>query len=481
MRLNLKQRLLGPYVLAMTLMLAMGVSSLYVFEHLHGEVETLTKSDAVKLSLAGELTGVTEGLRRVQQAALARELEHDDAGVKAQHAEGDAGIARMGEIVASFQPLLVTAEGKSMVARLKEDQVQIASDQAKYFGLLEGANIAEAEALLGSRLMPRAAHAAGLGEQLLEREKGRFQKTSGVVVDAVSLGRECIAVALALAVLLGVLAYLVIRRLDIELRRSVEQMAEGAVEVALAATQIAEASQTLARESTRQAAQVQETSAASEQISSMARKNAEHSDSATMLSQQMGEALTQNNGVLDDAVRAMGAIATSSEQIQRIITVIDQIAFQTNILSLNAAVEAARAGEAGAGFAVVADEVRSLAVRCAEAAKSTSALVESCVSASSKGKTHVEQVAERGFRISEQFAGIRTLMEGINHGSKEQSAGSVQVNRALTTMEDSTHKNAAVAQQSAAAAEQLTAQSEALKDLSRRLRLMVTAELEKAA
>jgi methyl-accepting chemotaxis protein len=72
-------------------------------------------------------------------------------------------------------------------------------------------------------------------------------------------------------------------------------------------------------------------------------------------------------------------------------------------------------------------------------------------------------------------------MEGINHGSKEQSAGSVQVNRALTTMEDSTHKNAAVAQQSAAAAEQLTAQSEALKDLSRRLRLMVTAELEKAA
>ena len=481
MKLNLKQKLLGPYVLATALMVAMGASSLYVFERLHGAVDTLSESDSVKLSLAGELTGITEGLRRVEQAALVHALEHDDRGLRAQRVEGESEIASFGGIVAKFEPLLVTVEGKAMVAGLKEDHGQIAGDQATYFRLLAAGETAEAESLLSSKLTPEATQAAEVGERLLEREKSRFQKTGGDVVAEVALGRELIGIALVLAFFLGFLVYRVIVRLDQELRMSVEEMTQGANEVASAAAQIAEASQTLAQETTRQAAQVEETSAASEQISSMARRNAEHSSSATMISKKMGGDLAENKGVLDDAVEAMAAIATSSEQIQRIISVIDQIAFQTNILSLNAAMEAARAGEAGAGFAVVADEVRSLAVRCAEAAGSTSMLVESCVSASSKGKRHVEQVAERGYRISEQFSGMSGLMEGIHHGSKEQSAGSLQVNRALTLMEESTQKNAAVAEESAAAAEELTAQSENLKELSRRLRVMVTAELEAAA
>ena len=480
-KLNLKQKLLGGYALTTALMLAMASSSLYVFEALHGAVETLSKSDSVKLSLAGELTGVTARLSGVEQAGLASALEHDEAGVRRQREAGDAAIASLAQIVARFQPLLVTVEGKAMVGRLKEEQLRLARDQSNYFDLLQGASVPEAETLLSSKLTPEAAQAAELGEQLLQREKTRFQKTSELVVDEVSLGRDWIAVAMALALLLGVFVYSVIRPLDTQLRRGVEEMTQGAAEVASAAARIAQASQTLAQETTQQAGQVEETSAVSEQISGMAQKSAESSDLATALSKRMGDELAENNGLLDDAVKAMGAIAQSSEQIHRIISVIDQIAFQTNILSLNAAVEAARAGEAGAGFAVVADEVRSLATRCAEAARSTSALVESCVTASSKGKAHVEQVAERGYRISEQFGGIRELMEGINQGSKGQSAGSVQVNRALATMEDSTQNNAAVAEESAAAAEHLTAQSEALKDLSRRLRLMVMAELEEAA
>jgi methyl-accepting chemotaxis protein/methyl-accepting chemotaxis protein-1 (serine sensor receptor) len=401
--------------------------------------------------------------------------------LKAQRADGEAELARLRGIIAGFEPLLVTAEGKAMVARLKQDEGEIADDQAKYFGLLFEEKNAEAVTLLSSKLMPEAAHAGEIGERLLAREKGRLQKTGGEVIADISLGRELIVVALALALMLGGVVYGVIRRLDRELRIGVEEMTQGAAEVAPAAGQIAEASQTLAQEATRQAAQVEETSAASEQISSMARENAQRSDSATTLSKEMGDELAENNGVLDDAVSAMGAIVASSEQIQKIISVIDQIAFQTNILSLNAAVEAARAGEAGAGFAVVADEVRSLAVRCAEAAGRTSALVESCVAASSKGKAHVGQVAERGHRIADQFAGIRGLMEGINQGSKQQNQGSLQINHAVMSMEKGTQRNAAVAEESAAAAEQLTAQSANLKDLSRRLRVMVTAQLEEAA
>jgi methyl-accepting chemotaxis protein len=176
-----------------------------------------------------------------------------------------------------------------------------------------------------------------------------------------------------------------------------------------------------------------------------------------------------SNVLLDEMVAAMEAIDTSSEQIARIIQVIDQIAFQTNILALNAAVEAARAGESGRGFAVVADEVRTLAQRSAQAAQDTSSLIADSIASSHAGKNKVEQVATAIRALTADSARMKMLVDEIHSGSREQSMGLQQISRSIQQMERVTQANAAGAEQSAAAAGQLTAQSKTVKEIVEQL------------
>ncbi len=169
----------------------------------------------------------------------------------------------------------------------------------------------------------------------------------------------------------------------------------------------------------------------------------------------------------------MGEIKTQSEKISRIIKVIDEIAFQTNILALNASVEAARAGEAGMGFAVVADEVRNLAQRCAQAAKDTTVLIEESIAKSNEGKAKVDQVAGAIHDITEQSIKARTLVDEVSRGSKEQAYGNEQVSQAVSKMEEVTGSVAASAENGAEAARKLSAESSELRDIVERLACMV--------
>ncbi len=169
----------------------------------------------------------------------------------------------------------------------------------------------------------------------------------------------------------------------------------------------------------------------------------------------------------------MDGINASSEQIAKIIKVIDQIAFQTNILALNAAVEAARAGEAGAGFAVVADEVRNLAQRSAQAAKDTASLIEDSIAKSQAGKLQVDQVATAIRTITAEASKMKVLVDEINLGSHEQSKGIGQISNSIHQMEKVTQSNAAAAEQTASAAQQLLAQSNSVKEVVDQLTSMV--------
>lgn len=235
--------------------------------------------------------------------------------------------------------------------------------------------------------------------------------------------------------------------------------------------EITSAADDLSRRTEQQAASLEETAAALDEITTTVRKTAEGANEARQLVASAKSDAEHSGDVVEKAVKAMTAIDSSSQQITRIIGVIDEIAFQTNLLALNAGVEAARAGEAGRGFTVVASEVRALAQRSAEAAKDIKTLISA-----SRGQVEdgVELVSETGgllARISRQVTHINRIVTEIAASAQEQASGLLQVNTAIGQMDQVTQQNAAMVEQSTAASHALAREAEELGRLVGRFTL----------
>jgi methyl-accepting chemotaxis protein-1 (serine sensor receptor) len=192
-----------------------------------------------------------------------------------------------------------------------------------------------------------------------------------------------------------------------------------------------------------------------EELTATVRQNADHAREANNLAGEALSATSRGAGVVDEVVDKMRGIAKSSDKIAEIISVIDGIAFQTNILALNAAVEAARAGEQGRGFAVVAGEVRGLAQRSAHSAKEIKELINESVSQVSDGSALAERAGQAMREVSGSISRVTQMMAEISASSLEQSTGIEQVNQAVVQMDDMTQQNAALVEQAAAAASSL--------------------------
>ncbi len=229
------------------------------------------------------------------------------------------------------------------------------------------------------------------------------------------------------------------------------------------AAQISHASQTLARGASRQAAAIQETSAALENMSAMAKDNTEHADNAEILMEISREITDKSDSSIKNLKLSMDEMSKASDETSQIIDTIDQIAFQTNILALNAAVEAARAGEAGAGFSVVADEVRNLAIRSARAARTTAELIQDSGQKNEKGALLLDQTHEAFTKMHETLQKISGLLNEIMSASKKQSAGICQLNASLSEMDKVTQRNAANAEEVASVSMELYSQSDRMK------------------
>ncbi len=244
------------------------------------------------------------------------------------------------------------------------------------------------------------------------------------------------------------------------IRRNLRALTEGADQVASASGQIASASQALAHGASDQAASLEETSSSLEQMSAMTQKNSENASEADNLMREAQTILGKANDSMDKMNNAMGQIIKASEETSKILRTIDEIAFQTNLLALNAAVEAARAGEAGAGFAVVADEVRRLAMRAAEAAKSTAVLIEDTGRSVKEGSKLVSDTDEAFSAVAESAGKVAVFLGEIAAASKEQAEGIQQVTKAVAQMDSVVQQNASSAEESASASEQMNAQAE---------------------
>ncbi|HHX8749544.1 TPA: methyl-accepting chemotaxis protein [Morganella morganii] len=253
-----------------------------------------------------------------------------------------------------------------------------------------------------------------------------------------------------------------LRYMQGELAGTVSNVRDGVNAIYNGASEIAAGNNDLSSRTEQQAASLEETAASMEELTATVRQNADNARQASQLALTASETAGRGGKVVDDVVDTMRGIGDSSKKIADIISVIDGIAFQTNILALNAAVEAARAGEQGRGFAVVAGEVRNLAQRSAQAAREIKTLIEDSVGRVDTGAVLVERAGETMNEIVSAVTRVTDIMSEIASASDEQSRGIDQIGVAVTEMDKVTQQNAALVEQSAAAAASLEDQASKL-------------------
>ena len=312
----------------------------------------------------------------------------------------------------------------------------------------------------------------GPGEQIIGMMflgKDRASVQNNLTNMAISM----LTMTLVLAGFILTISVQLTRQIGRHLKQLADTLSVGAVKINNAAREIGISSQFLGECANEQAASLQETSASLEEITCMAKRNAEHAGQAKELARQTRAAADAGANDIAEMRTAMEDIKISSAGVSKIVKAIDEIAFQTNILALNAAVEAARAGEAGMGFAVVADEVRNLAQRSAASAKETAEKIEDAIAKSERGVQISEKVTSSFGQITYKTREVDELVGKIASASNEQTQGIQQVNTAVGQMDKVTQSNAANAEESASATEKLNAQAESMREAVNDLQRLV--------
>ncbi len=316
----------------------------------------------------------------------------------------------------------------------------------------------------GKLLAGLDAKLAETGQAVQKALKESFAKDEQEMASAVTWRNSLMAGSAALAIVFGLLIpFFLSRSITLPINKAVAGLSDGASQVSQASSQVSQASQSLAEGASEQAAGIEETSSSIEEMSSMTRQNADNANQANVLMGETTKVVDEANRSMGELTESMREISAASEETAKIIKTIDEIAFQTNLLALNAAVEAARAGEAGAGFAVVADEVRNLAMRAAEAARSTADLIEGTVKKIKVGSDTVARTNEAFAKVASGAKKVGELVGEIAAASSEQAQGIDQISRAITEMDRVVQKNAASAEESASASEEMNAQAETMK------------------
>ncbi len=329
-------------------------------------------------------------------------------------------------------------------------------------------------AIFESKSRPNLEKVQAILQKARQVVKSQTISEEALAAGAIDTRRNVMVLSL-LALIIGVtVAFLMSRGISGALKEVTRQLEEASDQVAEASSQVSSSSQSLAQGASEQAASLEETAASMQLIATAAKQNMDNAEECNRLVILTNEKTRDVHKSIRATKTSIETIAHSGDSIKKIIKSIDEIAFQTNLLALNAAVEAARAGQAGAGFAVVADEVRNLAMRAADAAKTTDNLIGETASHIQLGNQQIQDTLTKFYDMGESAKKVNSLVGEISQASQEQAREIEQVNRAVGEMDRVVQQNAASAEESASASQELTAQSHQMKGIVDELLAMVS-------
>ncbi len=455
------------------LTLALGYSAALAIDNLTSDMDQIVNRTAKARYLSAKLAEGESEMGSLERALVLRAVLNEIQAVGMLKQEFQATSASISANVADLEPLLKTPEARNDFESLRASFTAALGMHEQLMTLIGQTKYPEAARYLVDRSLPKIEEMKRLTAVLAGKQSAALAGSMEASKATASASYSLIEALFCFTLLLSAVVFFIVRRICASLGGIAHEMANAAQRVAAGSVQVSASSQSLAQGSSEQAASLEETSASSEEITSMTRKNSENASTAAQVMLKVDAQVRKGNQTLAQMVNSMKEINASSDKISRIIKVIDEISFQTNILALNAAVEAARAGEAGMGFAVVADEVRNLAQRCAQAAKDTASLIEESIAKTTEGGEKLNEVTEVIQGITENTTNVKTLVDEVSHGSQEQTRGIEQISRAILQMEQVTQSTAANAEQGAAASEEMSAQAEALNLIARRLHEML--------
>ncbi|BCX51807.1 MULTISPECIES: methyl-accepting chemotaxis protein [Comamonas] len=502
-RFKISTRLTISFALMVVLLAVLGGVALFGSSIQRSALDEITER---RIPLSRSLNTILDGTN--EQAIQFRNLVLFQSGDIKDSAHTKIRDARtsIAEQVKTLTQLISSEKGKSLLERLLVHRAKFLQQGDEFIALVDGSRHDEALAMLEAKLRPTQLEYQQVIHELLADQTQRAEKSSQqaetaanqLVWEVLVTGAiaTVIAVFLALAIVRSITRPLAqamqvanrvasgdlsasisatskdemglllgaLERMQHSLVTTVTSVRSNAQGVAAASAQIAAGNNDLSGRTEEQASALEQTAASMEQLGSTVKQNAEHATQANQMAKSASVVAIEGGKVVDQVVATMKSIDESSKKIADIISVIDSIAFQTNILALNAAVEAARAGEQGRGFAVVASEVRALAGRSAEAAKEIKTLITTSVERVEQGSLLVDKAGRTMTDVVSAIGRVTDIMGEISAASQEQSQGLAQVGEAATQMDQTTQQNAALVEEMAAAASSLNHQARSLVD-----------------
>jgi methyl-accepting chemotaxis protein len=474
--MTIGKKLLGSFGVMLLTAVALSLGAFWQVRSLTGDLNSAVHITARKQALAGEIEASTAQMTIADESLLIGSILQRPAMVSQGKDQFRTEMARTQKALSDYQQLVEAGASPEALNALEQGLTLVSRAHEDMLANLDKGQFDAVQKTFDEAVLPRAKEIGVQSQGLVDQEKERLAGVSKSAESDTTRGMWMIGLLFLASLGAGGMVLWVIRQANGQLRSLAVEVATGSRRVGRAAAQVSSASQSLAQYASEQAAALEQTSASMEEMRSVTHKNNDNSRGTASLMNASMEKVGAAELTIREMSVSMHEISVSGEKITKVVKLIDDIAFQTKILSLNAAVEAARAGAAGAGFAVVAEQVGHLAQECAEAARSTAEMIDGTVAGVRDGSQKLVKAAEAIQEVVKHSSQVKVLVDEVHMGSQEQARGIDQVARAVTQMQEVTQKTASNAEEGAASGRELDGHADRLNKLVERMHDLVGGE-----